>query len=300
MKIGILARPGRKNGAERLLEVARERGHTARIIDYTVCYAVVEKNKTQIYYGGEPLEDYDAIIPRISISSQSFGSAIIRQFEVMNVFSTTGSLGFIRARDKLRSMQLLSRRGIDIPKTAFARNAKDADAIMELVGGVPVVIKIARGSQGVGVVLAETRSAGRAIMQAFYSQGVELLVQEFIKEASGTDIRVFVIDGKVVGSMKRTSQDDFRSNVHLGGTTEAVELTRKERNLSIKAAQVMNLPIAGIDLLRSEKGPLVMEVNAFPMFAGIEAATGQDIAAEVIKYVEQSVTKKPKRDRVGV
>lgn len=302
MRIAILSRPNRKNGATRLLSAARKRGHKARIIDYTECYCNVEKSKPQIFYKGKPLTHYDAIIPRISIDSQSYGSAIVRQFEMMNVFTTTGSLAFIRARDKLRSMQLLARNNVDIPKTVVARETRDADDLIGLVGGPPVIIKIARGSQGVGVVLAETKKAARSIIQAFYSQNVNILVQEFIAEANGEDIRVFIVDSKVVAAMKRKTldEDEFRSNINLGGVGEPVELTKKEKAIALKAAKTMHLSIAGVDLLRSERGPLVMEVNSFPMLTGIEATTKVDIADEIIRYVEKSVGVKPKKDAVGV
>ena len=301
MRIAILARPNRKNGAERLLSAARKRGHKARIIDYTECYCNVVKSKPQIFYRGKPLPHFDAVIPRISIDSQSYGSAIVRQLEMMNVFTTTGSLAFIRARDKLRSMQLLARNNVDIPKTVVARETRDADELIELVGGPPVIIKIARGSQGVGVVLAETKKAARSIIQAFYSQNVNILVQEFIAEANGEDVRSFIVDGKVIAAMKRKTldEDEFRSNINLGGVGEAVELTKRERALAVKAAKIMHLSIAGVDILRSNRGPLVMEVNAFPMLTGIEATTKIDVAAEIIQYAERSVGVKPKRDKVG-
>ena len=301
MKIAILARPTRKNGADRLLKAAIARGHDAQIIDYTECYCNVEKNKPQIYYRGEILPKFDAIIPRISIESQSYGSVIIRQFEMMNTFTTTGSLAFIRARDKLRSMQLLARYSIDIPKTAVARQTKDVAGLIDMVGGAPLIIKVAKGSQGVGVVLAETKKAARSTIQAFFSQNVNILVQEFIAEANGEDIRIIVIEGKIIAAMKRKTldEDEFRSNVNLGGVGELVELTKREERAAIKAAKIMHLPIAGVDILRSKRGPLVMEVNAFPMLSGIEATTKINVADQMIQYVERSVGVKPKRDRVG-
>lgn len=301
MRIAILTRPNRKNGADRLIAAAKKRGHKAQIIDYTKCYCNVEKGKPQIYYNGKPLPQFDAIIPRISIASQSYGSAIIRQFEMMNIFTTTGSLAFLRARDKLRSMQLLARNNIDIPKTVVARETKDVDKIIDLAGGTPVIIKIARGSQGVGVVLAETKKAARSIIQAFYSQNVNILVQEFIAEAGGQDVRVFIVDDKVVAAMKRKTldEDEFRSNINLGGVGEWVELTRREERVALKAAKLMHLSVAGVDLLRSKRGPLVMEVNAFPMLTGIEATTHIDIASKIIEYIEHSVGHKPKKDKIG-
>jgi ribosomal protein S6--L-glutamate ligase len=297
MRIAVLARPNRKNNAERLVKAAIKRGHKAELIDYTECYCNVEKKNPQIFYRGKELAKFDAIIPRISIDSQSYGSVIIRQFEVMNTFTTTTSLAFIRARDKLRSMQLLSRYNVDIPKTVVARQTQDVDGLIDMVGGAPLVIKVARGSQGVGVVLAETRKAARSIIQAFYSQNVNILVQDFIEEAHGEDIRAFVIDGKVVAAMKRKTldEDEFRSNINLGGKGEKVELTPREERAAIKAAKVMHLSIAGVDILRSKRGPLVMEVNAFPMLAGVEAATKVDIADQIIQYVERKVGVKSKR-----
>ena len=300
MKIIVLARPNRKNGAERLLEAATKRGHDARIVNYTKCYCNVVKSKPQVYYEGKPLEGIDAIIPRISIASQAYGSAIIRQFEMMNVFSTTGSLAFIRTRDKLRSMQLLARHDIDIPKTVVANNTDALDELIAMVGGAPLIVKVARGSQGMGVMLAETRSAAKAIIQAFYSHNVNILVQEFIKESNGSDVRAFVVDGKIVAAMKRQGPEgEFRSNIHLGGEGVPIKLTRAERLISLGAAKAMNLNIAGVDLLQSERGPLVMEVNAFPMFGEIESVTSQDIAGEIIEHVEDHVPRKRKRDRVG-
>lgn len=301
MKIAILARPNRKNGAERLMQAAIARGHYAQVIDYSECYCNMEKNKPEIFYRGEYLPHFDAIIPRISIDSQSYGSVIIRQFEMMGTFTTTGSLAFIRARDKLRSMQLLARAGVDIPKTAVARQTKDVAGLIDMVGGAPMVVKVAKGSQGVGVVLAETKKAARSIIQAFFSQNVNILVQEFIAEANGEDIRVIVIDGKIVAAMKRKTLDDdeFRSNVNLGGVGMPVELSRKEERVAIKAASAMHLLVAGVDILRSKRGPLVMEVNAFPMLSGIEATTRVDVADQIIQYVENSVWAKPKRDKVG-
>jgi ribosomal protein S6--L-glutamate ligase len=300
MKIAILARPNRKNGAERLMKAAVARGHEAQIIDYTECYCNVEKSKPQIFYRGEQLPKFDAIIPRISIDSQSYGSVIIRQFEMMNTFTTTGSLAFIRARDKLRSMQLLARYNIDIPKTAVARQTKDVAGLIDMVGGAPMIIKVAKGSQGVGVVLAETKKAARSIIQAFFSQNVNILVQEFIAEANGEDIRVIIVEGKVIAAMKRKTldEDEFRSNVNLGGVGIPVELSKKEERAAIKAARIMHLPIAGVDILRSKRGPLIMEVNAFPMLSGIEAAK-VNVADQIIQYTERGVGVKPKRDKIG-
>ncbi len=302
MKIAILAKPKRKNGAERLQAAAIAAGHTADIVDYTKCYCNIEKSNPRIFMDDKELPKYDAIIPRISIANQSYGSVIIRQFEMMGVFTTTGSLAFLRARDKLRSAQLLARFNLDIPKTAFARATKNVDDLIDMVGGVPVIIKVVKGSQGIGVLLAETRKTAKSTIQAFISQKVNILVQEYIAESKGTDIRVVVVGGKVVGAMKRQSldEDEFRSNINLGAKGVSVALTKREEVIALRAAKAMHLSsVAGVDLLRSKRGPLVMEVNAFPMLEGIEASTGKDIAGDIIRYVERSVSKKPKRDKVG-
>lgn len=301
MKIAILSRPNRKNGSDRLLQAAKKRGHDTTVVDYTECYCNIEKSSPQIFYHGKALPKFDAVIPRISIASQSYGSAIIRQFEMMNVFTSTGSLAFLRARDKLRSMQILARNNIDIPKTVVARGTRDVDKLIEMVGGAPLIIKVAKGSLGVGVVLADTKKAARSVIQAFYSQDVNILVQEFVAEANGQDIRVIVINGRVVAAMKRRAlnEDEFRSNINLGGVGEPTRLTKREETAAIRAAKIMHLSLAGVDILRSKRGPLVMEVNAFPMISGIEATTGIDVADEIIQYVERSVGAKPKRDKVG-
>lgn len=301
MKIYILARPNRKNGAERLLQAALERGHDAKLVDYTKCYCNIEKSNPEIHYDGKVLEKPDAIIPRISIASQSYGSAIIRQFEMMNVFSTTGSLAFLRARDKLRSMQLLARHNIDIPKTAFAMETQHIDNLIAMVGGAPLIIKVTRGSQGVGVMLAESKNAAKSIIQTLYSQNVNIMVQEYIAESAGADLRVFIVGGKIVGAFKRqAAEGEFRSNIHTGGEGKPIRLTKEERKMALAVAKNHNLSIAGVDLLQSNRGPLAMEINAFPMMTAIEQVTGKDIAGSIIKYVEEQVPKKPKRDKVGV
>ncbi|MEI7818952.1 MAG: 30S ribosomal protein S6--L-glutamate ligase [bacterium] len=300
MKIAILSCHPKGVGPQRLKQAAKDHGHSVRIIDYTKCYCNIEKNNPMVFYRGKPLNDLDAIIPRIATKNQSFGSAIIRQFEMMGVYSTTGSLAFLRARDKLRSLQLLARHGIDIPITVFARRAKDVDSLIDAVGGAPLIIKLARGSLGAGVMLGETRKAAKSIIQAFYSQNLSILIQEFINESRGTDVRAFVINGKVVAAMRRTAVgDEFRSNVSLGGTTEVIDLTKKQTNLAIRAAQAMNLQIAGVDILQAKRGPLVVEVNAFPGFEGIEGASGIDIAGQIMTHIEENTSKKRRRDKIG-
>lgn len=300
MRIVILSSHKNGKGPQRLLQAALDRGHEAEIIDYRKCYCNIVKSKPQVYYQGKALEGVDAIIPRIAIANQSYGSAIIRQFEMMGVFTTTGSLAFLRARDKLRSAQLFARHDIDLPKTVFARETKNVDELIDMVGGAPLIVKLARGSLGAGVILAETRKAAKSIIQAFYSENMNILVQEFIEESRGTDIRVFIVNGKIVAAIKRQAKgDEFRSNISLGATAEEIELKKKEANLALKAAQRMNLAIAGVDILRSKRGPLIMEVNAFPGFAGIEKTTGKDVAGQVIEYIEENVSKKRRRDKVG-
>ncbi len=300
MKIAILSSKPKGIGPQRLKQAARDAGHKVRIINYTKCYCNVERNNPMVFYKGKALDDLDAIIPRVAIDSQGYGSAIIRQFEMMGVYSTTGSLAFLRARDKLRSLQLLARHNIDIPKTIFSRETKDVDSLIDAVGGSPIIIKLVRGSLGAGVILGETRKASKSIIQALYNQEIDILVQEFISESRGTDIRAFVIDGKVVAAMRRTAVgDEFRSNISLGAAAELIDLSKKQTNIAIRAAQAMNLQIAGVDILQSSRGPLVVEVNAFPGFKGIEAASGLDIAGMVISHVEQNTMKKRRRDKIG-
>jgi ribosomal protein S6--L-glutamate ligase len=241
----------------------------------------------------------DVIIPRIASSLTKYGSSIVRQFEMQNVFTTTSSIAIVRSRDKLRSMQLLAKAGVGIPKTVFARETADVDDVLEQVGGAPVIIKVARGTHGNGVVLAETRKAAKAVMQAFYVEGVNFVVQEFIEESAGTDIRAFVVNGKVIASMKRQSlDDDFRSNLHQGGEGKAIKLTDEERKTAQRAAKAMGLAICGVDMMRSNRGPLVLEVNSSPGF-GIEKVTGHDVAEKILDYIEQNARGKRRKDRVG-
>jgi ribosomal protein S6--L-glutamate ligase len=241
----------------------------------------------------------DVIIPRIASSLTKYGSSIVRQFEMQNVFTTTSSIAIVRSRDKLRSMQLFAKAGVGIPKTVFAREAVDVDDVLDQVGGAPVIIKVARGTHGNGVVLAETRKAAKAVMQAFYVEGVNFLVQEFIQESAGTDIRAIVVNGKVVASMQRQSlDDDFRSNLHQGGEGTPIKLTDEERKTAQKAAKAMGLSICGVDMMRSERGPLVLEVNSSPGF-GIEKVTDRNVAAKVIDYVEQNAIRGRRKDKVG-
>lgn len=255
-----------------------------------------------VWHEGEPLVGYDAVIPRIASSMTRYGASIVRQFEMQGVYTITSSIAIVRSRDKLRSMQLLARAGVGIPKTVVSRGAADVDNLIDHLGGAPVIIKLARGTHGNGVVLAETKKAAKSVLQAFYvmdQDGTNILLQEFIKESAGMDIRVFVVGGKVVASMKRQSlDDDFRSNLHQGGEGEKIKLTDEERKTAIKAARSMGLNVAGVDLMRSERGPLVLEVNSSPGF-GIEAVSDRDVATPIIEYIERNAKRRNKKDKVG-
>lgn len=299
MKIVILSKGAANYSTRRLKEEAVARGHEVRILNYAKCYVSVESNNPVVRYQGEEIRDIDVIIPRIASSLTRYGGSIVRQFEMQNVFTTTSSIALVRSRDKLRSLQLLAKTGVGIPKTVFARETADFEDVLEQVGGAPVIIKVARGTHGNGVVLAETRKAAKAVMQAFYVEGVNFLVQEYIEESAGTDIRAFVVNGKVVASMERRSlTDDFRSNIHQGGQGTPTKLTQEERRTAQKAAKAMGLTICGVDMMRSSRGPLVLEVNSSPGFA-IEKVTGRNVAASIIDYVEQNAKGKRKKDKVG-
>lgn len=299
MKIAILSKGAGNYSTKRLKEEAKLRGHEVRVINYAKCYVTVESGNPVIRYEGEEIRDVDVIIPRIAASLTKYGSSIVRQFEMQGVFTTTSSIAIVRSRDKLRSMQLLARASVGIPKTVFARETADLEDVIELAGGTPLIIKVARGTHGNGVVLAETRKAAQAVMQAFYVEGVNFLVQEFIQESAGTDIRAFVVGGKVVASMKRQSlDDDFRSNLHQGGEGVMVKLTDEERKTAQKAAKAMGLSICGVDMMRSNRGPLVLEVNSSPGF-GIEKVTGRNVASQILDYIEQNVKRTRHRDRIG-
>lgn len=299
LKIAILSKGPGNYSTKRLKEEALARGHSVRIISYAKCYVTLESGKPVVRYQGESLSDIDVIIPRIAANLTSYGSSIVRQFEMQNVFTTTASLAIVRSRDKLRSTQLLAKAGIGIPKTVFARETADLDDVLDQVGGAPVIIKVARGTHGNGVVLAETKKAAKAVMQAFYVEGVSFIVQEFIAESAGSDIRAFVVNGKVVASMKRQSlNDDFRSNLHQGGEGIPVKLTEEERRTAQRAAKAMGLPICGVDMMRSDRGPLVLEVNSSPGF-GIEKVTGHNVAEKIIEYVEQHARSGRRKDKIG-
>lgn len=295
MKIAVLSTNKALYSTRRLVEVATDLGHECVVIDHRKCYVGIQQDKPSIHYKGQNITDIDAIVPRIGSSVTFYGSAIVRQFEVMDVISANPSQAITRSRDKLRCMQILSGAGLGLPITGFARNAADVDDLINMVGGAPLVIKLLEGTQGIGVVLAETRKAASSVIEAFYGLGNNILIQEYIKEAKGADIRAFVVDGKVVGAMKRTAKEgEFRSNLHRGGTAEIIKLTKKEREAAIAAAKAMGLTVAGVDMLPSDRGPLILEVNSSPGLEGIETATGKNIAAEIIRYLERQYEAKPK------
>lgn len=300
MKIAILSNGPGNYTTRRLKEEAKARGHEVRVIKYKDCYTAIEKNHAVVRYKGESLEHFDAIIPRIAQSYTKYGTAIVRQFEAQGSYTTASSLAINRSRDKLRAYQVLAKAGVDIPKTVFARESASFDDIVDLAGGTPLIIKVARGTHGNGVVLAETPKAAKAVMQAFYVEGVNFLVQEFIKESAGTDIRALVVGGRVVASVKRQSLDgDFRSNTHQGGEGIPVRLTELERKTAIKAAKAMGLPICGVDMMRSERGPLVLEVNSSASIKTPELITGRNVAEKIIEYIEQNAKRRPKKDKIG-
>ncbi len=290
MKLAILSRKASLYSTRRLKEAAIARGHKARVIDFLRCTMEVKAKNPKVYYKGKPLV-VDAIIPRIGASVTFYGTAIVRQFEMMGVYSTAESQAIVRSRDKLRSMQLLSREGIGLPTTAFARSVKDTQSVIDLVGGAPLIIKLLEGTQGRGVVLTETAKAAESVIDAFRQLDANILVQEFIKEAGGADLRAFVVGERVVASMiRQAAPGEFRSNLHRGGSAEATELSTKERRTALASARALGLSIAGVDMVRSTRGPLVLEVNSSPGLEGIENATGVDVAAEIIEYAEGQAT----------
>ena len=296
MKIAILSRNPRLYSTRRLVEAATERGHEARVFDPLRCYMNIATSHPEIHYRGHKLEGYDAVIPRIGASITFYGTAVLRQFEMLGTFPLNESVAISRARDKLRSMQLLSRKGIGMPVTGIAHSPDDTGDLLNLVGGAPVVIKLLEGTQGVGVVLAETRQATESVIDAFRGLNAHFLVQEYVKEAGGADIRCFVIDGKVVASMKRQARDgEFRSNLHRGGSAELVRITPLERATAVRAAKVVGLNVAGVDIMRSKRGPSVLEVNSSPGLEGIEGATKKDVAGMIIDFLEKSA--KPGKTR---
>lgn len=293
MKVAVLSRNPDLYSTRRLIQAIEEKGHEGIVIDHLKCDLVIESNGPSVYYQGEKIDDVDAIIPRIGASVTFYGTAVVRQFEMRGVFSTTYSQAIVRSRDKLRSLQVLSGAGLPMPKTAFTNYSKEDKSLIDQVGGAPLIIKLLEGTQGLGVVLAETRKAATSVIEAFHGLKARIIVQEFIKEAKASDLRVFIVDGKVVGAMKRMGQEgEFRSNLHRGGTAELVKLSRKERSVAVKAANALGLSVAGVDMLQSERGPLILEVNSSPGLEGIEKATGVDIAGKIVEYIEANQPKK--------
>ena len=292
MNIAVLSTKSSLYSTQRLLAAGAQRGHQMRLINHMKCNILIENSQPKVIYKNKVLEHLDAIVPRIGSSVTEYGAAVIRQFEMMRVLTTTHSEGLLRARNKLKSLQLLSMCGLNLPKTIFTNYSKDVDNIIQSVGGVPLVIKLLEGSQGLGVVLAEHYHAAESIINAFNKLKAKIIVQEFIQESRGIDLRVFVVGGKVVASMRRTARPgEFRSNLHRGGTAEAVELSPEESRAALQATQVMGLQVAGVDMLPTERGPLILEVNASPGLEGIEGVTGVDVAGEIISYLEQAYAK---------
>ena len=305
MKIAILSNGSANYSTKRLKECAESRGHQVDIIKYKNCYVSIDDKNPKVMYKGNEVKGYDVFIPRIASHMTKYGTSVVRQLETSNprAFFMNKSIAITRARDKLRSTQLLAKAGVTIPKTVFSRNSTDIDNLLEEIGGTPAIIKLARGTHGNGVVLAETKKAAKSVLQAFYltnSDGTNVLLQEFIKESAGTDIRAFVVGSQVVASMKRQSlDDDFRSNLHKGGLGEPIKLTTEEKRMAVKSAKAMGLLVAGVDLMRSNRGPLVLEVNASPGF-GIEKITYRDIASKIIDYIERNAKRGNKKDKIGV
>lgn len=301
MNIAILSRDSKLYSTQRLKETGEKRGHKVEIIDHMKCVLVIEKKNPMVWYNGRRLDYFDAIIPRIGASVTFYGAAVVRQFEMMKVFTAVESQALIRSRDKLRSLQILSRAGLGLPKTIFMDYSRDTEGVIEAVGGAPVVIKLLEGTQGLGVVLAENKKAAQSVIEAFHGVKARIIVQEFIKEAKGADIRAFVVNGEVVGAMKRQARDgEFRSNLHRGGHAEVVKLNRQEKHAAVEAAKKMGLAVAGVDMLPSKRGPLIIEVNSSPGLEGIEHATKVDIAGKIFRYIEEHAgTKKIQKDKVN-
>lgn len=300
MKIVILSRKASLYSTRRLVEAGRERGHEVEVIDYLRCYMNITSRNPLVLFSGEPILNVDAVIPRIGATYTFYGLSVVRQFEMMGVFSANESQGISRSRDKLRAMQLLARAGVDLPVTGYAHSTKDVDGVIDIVGGAPLVVKLLEGTQGIGVVLAETRKAGQSVIEAFRGLDANILLQEFIRESSGTDIRAFVVGNEVVAAMKRQAEPgEFRSNLHRGGTGSAVELTDEEREAALLAAKTVGLNICGVDMLRSNRGPLVIEVNSSPGLEGIEKSSGINVADKIITFIEANAAGGASRDHIS-
>jgi len=303
MKLAILSANPSLYSTNRLKEAAAKRGHDVEVINHNHCYVAMETDSNSVYLGDHELEGFDAIIPRIGASVTFYGSSIIRQFEVKHVYTTLSSLALVRSRDKLRATQVLAKHGIGIPKTVFAKQPRDVQNLIKTVGGPPLVVKLLEGTQGLGVVLAETKTAAKSVIEAFYGLNANILVQEFIKEAGGSDIRALVVGGKVVAAYKRQGQEgEFRSNLHRGGMAVKVKLSALEKKTAIAATKALGLNVAGVDMLRSERGPLVLEVNSSPGIEGVERVTGIDVADKIIAFVETQIDRPltKTKDKVGV
>ena len=294
MRIAILSRNPNLYSTKRLYQAIVEAGHEALIVNHSICDLILEQEGPTIFYKGEKLSNIDAIIPRIGASVTFYGTAVVRQFELMNTFSAVNSEAIVKSRDKLRSLQILSSAGLGMPKTAFTNFSKGGEKqIVEHVGGAPLIIKLLEGTQGLGVVLAETKKASQSVIEAFHGLKARIIIQEFIKEAKGADIRAFIVNGKVVGAMKRQgAEGEFRSNLHRGGKATIIKLSRVEKQAALRAAKALGLDVAGVDMLQSARGPLILEVNSSPGLEGIEKATGVNIAGEIVKFIEEGVKRK--------
>jgi ribosomal protein S6--L-glutamate ligase len=289
LKIAVLSTNPKLYSTRRLLEAGRELGHEMLVVNHKRCYMNITTHRPSVHYKGEAIQGLDAVIPRIGASVSFYGTAVVRQFEMMGVYSLNESTAITRSRDKLRALQLLSRKGIGLPITGFANSPDDTEDLLQFVGGAPVVIKLLEGTQGVGVVLAETKQAAESVIEAFRGLNADFMVQEFIREAGGSDIRCFVVGDKVVAAMMRKGKDgEFRSNLHRGGSAQLIKITPEERSTAVRSAKIMGLNVAGVDLLRSNHGPVVMEVNSSPGLEGIEGATGKDIASLIIQFIEKN------------
>lgn len=288
MKIALLSRAPNAYSTKRLIEAAEKHQHEVQLIHHNQCYMQIDRNKPSIFYQGKLLPAFDAVIPRIGASSTFYGCSVLRQFEASGTYVLNSSLAITRSRDKLRALQLLTRKGLGLPTTVFSHSSHDIKSLIDLAGGTPIIVKLLQGTQGVGVVLIEKRREAESIIEAFYQLKASFLIQEYIQEAQGADIRCFVVGDHVVAAMKRQAKaGEFRSNIHQGGSAQQVEITEEERHTAIQAAKVMGLHVAGVDMLRSSRGPLIMEVNSSPGLEGIEKTTGLDIANQIIKYIEE-------------
>ncbi|MFW7379913.1 MAG: 30S ribosomal protein S6--L-glutamate ligase [Oligoflexus sp.] len=296
MKIVILSRNPKLYSTKRLMESAKERGHDVSVINYLRCYINIASHQPKVIYGGEELEGIDAVIPRIGASYTFYGSAVVRQFEMMNIYTLNRSQSIARSRDKLRCLQILAKYGVGLPVTGCAHSTKDVEGLIKIAGGAPLVVKLLEGTQGIGVVLAETQKAAESVIEAFRGLDANILVQEFIREANSSDIRCIVVGERVIASMmRRGAEGEFRSNIHRGGSGHRVKITPEERSAAVRAAKAMGLEFAGVDMLRSNHGPVVMEVNSSPGLEGIEKTTGVDVAGKVIEHIEKNADKKGKR-----